>query len=98
MSDDWAAGDQALCISSAGWYDPFNGDDSNGPDLGSVHQVQGVSQWFLWGREILALRFSPWPIWYQASCFRKVTPGADIQGSEIERERFKQGNPWKVPA
>lgn len=98
MSDNWQAGDDALCVSSKGWFDPYNGADSGGPEQGSVNRVMGVSVWTIWGREIIALRFSAWPNFYQADCFVKVTPGSDIAGQEVEREVFERNNPWKVQA
>lgn len=100
MSDDWQPGDLALCIKVTHHVIPGVAERIR---VGAAYTVVKV------GRPVVeldgerALGFAEVKprarnCGYPETLFRKITPGADIQGSEIERERFKQGNPWKVPA
>lgn len=99
MSDDWKPGDMALCINPDGWAQRDGVPDVPGPKLGQVYEVQQVWVMCFPDGQYETLVFSPWANdGYHSENFRKVTPGTEINGAEIERERFKQGNPWKVPA
>lgn len=99
MSEPWKRGDLALCINSDGWSLRGSKGKSPGPQCGEVNEVAAVWMHGFPEGDIEALQFPAWPgDSFASDNFVKVTPGADIEGSEIERERFKQGNPWKVPA
>ena len=86
---DWQVGDLALCVDgqrkpdSVGWRIP--------PKAGSVFRVTGVAIYKFAQREALALWLeggpennSGGPVW-GATRFRKITPGADIEGFEEPR-------------
>lgn len=101
MSDDWKPGDLALCVKRT--HPAFPGETATRLAVLRVYTVERVGRpsLRLKGERPLGLRETKplqpncgWP----ETLFRKITPGANIEGAEIEREHFKQGNPWKVPA
>jgi hypothetical protein len=101
MSDDWQPGDLALCLKRT--HPKFPGQIATRLVVARLYTVERVGRPTPWldGERALGLsevktlqRNSGWP----ETLFVKITPGQELQGSEIERERFKQGNPWKVPA
>lgn len=99
MSEDWKPGDMALCINPDGWFERATRQRLPGPVMGQVHQVEAVWIHCFPENQYETLVFGPWPNdSFDAKQFRKITPGTEINGSEVEREKFKQGNPWKVPA
>ena len=98
MSEDWKPGDLALCIKRT--HPAYPGEVATRLTVGRAYTVYAVGrpQMRLDGERPLGLlEVKPrqpgcgWP----ETLFRKVTPKTEIKGAEIERERFKQGNPWK---
>lgn len=98
MSEPWKVGDIALCTHSGGWLNARKLTFGIGPDSGFIGTVNSISSKEVAGFAYLGLGFAEFTGHFAASCFVKITPGPEPKGSEIERERFKQGNPWKVPA
>lgn len=79
--DDWAQGDLALCVNNNGWASAGVWQDEPGPFAGQILTVIGVRAFA--GRT--GLRFEEWPTdWFHAVEFRKITPGAHIEGVEAE--------------
>ena len=74
---DWQAGDLALCIAKG-----FTERGKSSPIRpGSVHKVVLVDRW-----PFLNLVFDEYPNFgFDAGDFRKITPGADIEGIEERR-------------
>lgn len=100
MSDNWKPGDMALCIGAHAIYPPE-------VQPGSLHTVEQV--WpmvpnvnrpddFDTGLDLAGIDRLPGDLVYWAGFFIKITPGTVPQTVEIERDRFKRRNPWKVPA
>lgn len=98
MSDDWQPGDLALCIKRT--HSAYPGEIATRLVLLRVYTVERVGRpnSRVDGERPLGLceckprqPNSGWP----ESMFRKIAPGTEIHGAEIERQRFKQGNPWK---
>jgi hypothetical protein len=76
---DWQKGDMALCLKQGPWSDI----GFAGPRAGQVFTVSAVAV----RRGILSLLIrGDWRNpWFVTSQFRKITPGADIEGVEAER-------------
>lgn len=78
----WEVGDLALCVKVGAW-EVYVGPECGGPDpkCGAIYVVTGVVQ--------ECLRFCEFPhALYDASRFRKITPGAKIEGIEEPRRVF----------
>jgi hypothetical protein len=83
--DDWTPGDLALCINGEGWFVLVGGEVAEGahPTAG---QILTVTQIGVHALGIIGLKFQSFgQEWYEAAEFRKITPGADIQGVEAEK-------------
>lgn len=100
MSDDWKKGDMALCIGAHPMYPPE-------VQPGSFHTVEMVWRGipcsddltiFDMAFDLVGIARVPPDNCYWHGHFVKVTPGHEVEGKEVEHEKFKQGNPWKVPA
>lgn len=93
---DWQPGDLALCVKQGPWIASDTDDDVSGPKAGEINEVVDVH---IYDEDDAAgpdfagvfLVLSGWDYEcfgdYHAERFRKVTPGADIEGFE-ERRRL----------
>jgi len=91
---NWQPGDLALCIKQGPWeavYDDGEVEPSEGPAPGSINVVKGL----VYTRGDLCLHLDGWLendgsfSGFIASRFRKVTPGSEPEGAEVERRRRK---------
>ncbi len=102
MSENWQAGDMALCVTLGPSPDDWN-DDAGGPAVGSIHEVQDIDWMDIEPRDDFVfpegvwLKFAPWDQWFFHAGFRKVTPRAS---DEFDREVIEllRGAPATVPA
>jgi hypothetical protein len=92
---DWQAGDLALCVAVA----PEDAIEvlglekiGFGPVKGLTYTVTSVHGGVdCYGRQGLALQFAEigrsieTAVGYNSLCFRKITPGTEIEGIEVER-------------
>lgn len=83
---DWQVGDLALCVGDPG-HDQNAPSGEWIPNIGAVYTVSAVWGW-IYGDEVLldfAEDHSPLDdaAWEQCA-FRKITPGAAIEGVEVE--------------
>lgn len=82
---DWQKGDLALCIKQGPWLDNNGNLHTDGPRSGEVCRVIAVLT--LDGELGLALCEHPFDLFgcFTARRFRKITPGAKIEGIEEPR-------------
>ena len=92
---DWAVGDLALCIKSGNWRPRIGHivQTEPGPNVGQCFTVRAVQMGIADPDEVY-LGFHGKRFQYAARYFRKVTPGADIEGVE-EAKRLPQ--PYLIP-
>lgn len=86
MSDDWQAGDLALCTYDGEWFAQNVSGTYNGPNPGSVTVVVNVR---LWEGEAY-LNFAAWPRQFYAVEFFRKLRGHDPD--EFDREVIEQMN------
>jgi hypothetical protein len=85
-SNTFSAGDLALCINSRGWRASDCPDTFDGPTAGQVLTVRIVTRALHHGAVLDGLGFDAWPgDVFDPVSFRKITPGADLDGVEVER-------------
>ncbi len=79
-AESWQVGEWAECVASGRWFGVPDGRDHSGPRHGRIGRVTAVRLCFnpLTGQRVLTLAFAAWPdSFFDASCFRKLTPRAD---------------------
>lgn len=87
-SHTFTAGDLALCINARGWRASDCPDILAGPVAGQVLTVRVVTraQYHYHDAVSTGLGFDEWPgDVFDPVSFRKITPGADLDGIEVER-------------
>ena len=85
-SHTFTAGDLALCINARGWRASDCADVLAGPDAGQVLTVRLVTRAQYHGAVLTGLGFDEWPgDVFDPVSFRKITPGAELDGVEVER-------------
>lgn len=98
---DWQPGDLALCVNDSPLdcghvlHDAaFSARKGTKIEVEGVDTVQRLTGYPECDCEVLIFSAGSG----LAQRFVKITPGHEVEGSGVEREKFKQGNPWKVPA
>ena len=85
-ANTFTAGDLALCINARGWRASDCADILAGPVAGQVLTVRVVTRAQYRGDVLTGLGFDQWPgDVFDPVSFRRITPGADLDGVEVER-------------
>ena len=84
-ANTFTAGDLALCINARGWASAVRA-EVPGPSAGQVLTVRVVTRAQYHGAVLTGLGFDEWPgDVFDPVSFRRITPGADLDGVEVER-------------
>ena len=93
MSDEWRAGDLALCIKQGDWISAPSDPNNDGPIAGQILTVKVVVA----GHGVIALGFAEWePALFRSTRFRKIPPHIPDE-EDREAIRLMTGVPVKEP-